>query len=155
MCCAQPAAQERGNRQRMVTRTHFQQENHMKTVRKTDETKCACSTGWDRRPGNCPGAPRMDHKSAKIGPRAPQERPRASQEWPKSAPRAPQERPREPQERPRDAQERPKASLREAQEGPRRVRSATQEAIKRNIEKTYVFSAIPHGVEVTGGHQKS
>ena len=89
-----------GNRQRMVTRTHFQQENHAKTIRKTAENKCACITGGDKGPGDRPGALRMEHKRAKIAPRSPQERPRASQERPKSA-----------QERPKSGQESPKSGL--------------------------------------------
>ena len=72
----------------------------------------------------------------------------------KSGPRAAQERPREPQERPRGAQESPKSVQKRGREAPRRLLNAVLEAFKRDIEKTSVFSAIPHGVEVTGKPRK-
>ena len=108
-----------GNRQRMVTRTHIQQENHAKTVRKTAENKCACVTGGDKGPGNRPGSPRMDHKRAEIGPRSPQERPRASQERPNSGPRAPKRATRAAKRCPREAQGLPKRGPRGSKKSPK------------------------------------
>ena len=78
----------------------------------------------------------------------PQDAPKSAPRAHKRAPRAPQQSPREPQERPRGAHERPKTIQKRAPEAPRRVRSAAQEGFRRDIEKTSVFAARPHGPEV-------
>ena len=64
-------------------------------------------------------------------------------------------RPRGAPRDPKGGQERAKASPRETQEDPKSVRSVAQEALKQNIEKTYVFSANPLEVRVTAGFPKT
>ena len=102
MCCAQPAAQERGNRQRMVTRTRFQQENHAKIFKKRLKIGAhALLEGTEGR----------EFAQGRLGwttrvPRSAQERPKSAQERPKSG----QDRPENAQECPTSAQDRPEST---------------------------------------------
>ena len=128
MCCAQPAAQQRGIARAWLQECGFSR----KFIRKSFEQL--------RRAGL--GGPRETPESQELNqerPRWTNMAPRASKESLQSDPSSPQERTRAAKSAPRVPQERPRAS----QERPRAIKSASQRGLQANPRANHRISGNP------------